>query len=362
MEQHQGHLLPPYVVYKAKNLWDSWCIGGKAPGIIGPSLAGLMTGFYSIALPYIKKLNGKKIMIGDNLSSHINKDVVNACQENEISFICLPPNSTRLTQPLDVAFFRSMKAKWRTLLTEWKRHESSRKTSLSIIPKDRFPCQLKQLHDEMAKTAASNLKSGFRKARTYPLNKDEILQRLPQKREDASFVSETFIGVLSELRSESCPEPKQKRKRVNVEPGKSVSRLDITGRLSDELSDDEFHNMIRQNKEDKKRDEIDEEQDETADNDAELFNDSNIHEEDWVVMNYEGSMFPGIVKKVESDGAEVSVMEKNVATGWKWPWKMDQIFYHYSNILEKLPASSVQPFNSRGIFIITSACLEDQGH
>ena len=73
-------------------------------------------------------------------------------------------------------------------------------------------------------------------------------------------------------------------------------------------------------------------------------------------------MFPGIVKKVESDGAEVSVMEKNVATGWKWPWKMDQIFYHYSNILEKLPASSVQPFNSCGIFIITSGRLEDQGH
>ena len=246
-----GSLLPPYVVYKAENLWDSWCIGGPKGTRYNRSKSGWFDvqcfhdWFFSIALPYIKKLNGKKIMIGDNLSSHINKDVVNACQENEISFICLPPNSTHLTQPLDVAFFRSMKAKWRTLLTEWKRNESSRKTSLSIIPKDRFPCQLKQLHDEMAKTAASNLKSGFRKAGTYPLNKDEILQRLPQKREDASFVSETFIGVLSELWSESCPEPKQKRRRVNVEPGKSVSHLDITGRLSDELSDDEFHNMIR---------------------------------------------------------------------------------------------------------------------
>ena len=182
-----GSLLPPYVAYKAENLWDSWCIGGPKGTRYNRSKSGWFDvqcfhdWFFSIALAYIKKLNGKKIMIGDNLSSHINKDVVNACQENEISFICLPPNSTHLTQPLDVAFFRSMKAKWRTLLTEWKRNGSSRKTSLSIISKDRFRCRLKQLHDEMPKTATSNLKSGFRKAGIYPLNKDEILQRLPKK-------------------------------------------------------------------------------------------------------------------------------------------------------------------------------------
>ena len=141
----------------------------------------------------MKKLNGKKIMIGDNLSSHINKDVVNACQENKISLFYLPPNSTHLTQPLDVAFFRSMKAKCRTLLTEWKQNESSRKTSLSIIPKDCFPWQLKQLHDEMAKTATSNLKSGFKKAGIYPLNKDEILQRLPKKRKMQVLYSKPLL-------------------------------------------------------------------------------------------------------------------------------------------------------------------------
>ena len=42
----------------------------------------------------------------------------------------------------------------------------------------------------------------------------KILQRLPQKTEDKNLVSETFLGVLFEIRTESCPEPKQQRKRV----------------------------------------------------------------------------------------------------------------------------------------------------
>ena len=42
----------------------------------------------------------------------------------------------------------------------------------------------------------------------------KILQRLPQKREDKNLVSETFLGILFEIRTESCPEPKQQRKRV----------------------------------------------------------------------------------------------------------------------------------------------------
>ena len=102
--------------------------------------------FFSIAMPHMKKLTGKKILIGDNLSSHINEDVVKACQDNNILFICLPPNSTHLTQPLDVAFFRSMKSKWKALLMQWKRNESAKRTSTTAMPKHRFPGQLAELH------------------------------------------------------------------------------------------------------------------------------------------------------------------------------------------------------------------------
>ena len=40
------------------------------------------------------------VLIGDNLGSHFPIKVLQYCDENEIYFLCLPPNSTHLCQPL----------------------------------------------------------------------------------------------------------------------------------------------------------------------------------------------------------------------------------------------------------------------
>ena len=67
-----------------------------------------------------------------------------------------------------------------------------------------------------------------------------------------------------------------------------------------------------------------------------------LFEEDWVIVQYEGSNYPGIVKK-ETGSVEVSVVQKNNGVGWKWPNKVDQILYRYSDVLEKLPATAAKP-------------------
>jgi len=48
-------------------------------------------------------------LIGDNLSSHINVAVLELCQQHNVSFVALPPNSTHLTQPLDVVLLLLVK-------------------------------------------------------------------------------------------------------------------------------------------------------------------------------------------------------------------------------------------------------------
>ena len=48
----------------------------------GSMLTVFKIGFFSEALPCIKKLDWKKVIIGDNLSAHINKKVIKACQQN----------------------------------------------------------------------------------------------------------------------------------------------------------------------------------------------------------------------------------------------------------------------------------------
>lgn len=59
-------------------------------------------------------------MTGNNLASHLSQKVIESCEKNNISFVLLPPNSTYLTQPLDIVFFRPLKMKWKTQLDIWK--------------------------------------------------------------------------------------------------------------------------------------------------------------------------------------------------------------------------------------------------
>ena len=83
-----GKTLPPYVVYKAIGLYDSWCEGGPAGTVYNRTQSGWFEGktfehwFEAIALPYLRRLDGKKCVIGDNLSSHISARTLRLCEEN----------------------------------------------------------------------------------------------------------------------------------------------------------------------------------------------------------------------------------------------------------------------------------------
>mgnify|MGYP000542422915 CR=1 FL=1 len=79
-------------------------------------------------------------------------------------------------QLLDVAFFRPLKGHWRKTLAKW-REESGIKSNL---PKDVFPSILRSTLTQVETTSAANLISGFRATSIYPLNKHEVLRKLPE--------------------------------------------------------------------------------------------------------------------------------------------------------------------------------------
>ena len=110
--------LPVYVVYTAKNMWNMWTDGGPKGARYNPSKSGwfdiesFTDWFRTIILPWARKKAGKKVIIGDNLSCHFFPKVVSLCKEHNISFVCFVPNSTHLSQPLDVAYYGPLKRKW----------------------------------------------------------------------------------------------------------------------------------------------------------------------------------------------------------------------------------------------------------
>lgn len=71
----EGKLLPPYLVYKSKWMWNSWIVG-RAPGCRYNKSISFFRRFFSLSfLPAVKTQQGTKILIGDNLSSHLNLNV-----------------------------------------------------------------------------------------------------------------------------------------------------------------------------------------------------------------------------------------------------------------------------------------------
>lgn len=232
-----GDILPPYTVYKALHLYDSWRVGGPPNSRYNRTKSGWFDSFCfadwieTIVLPYFSKKEGKKYLIGDNLSSHLSVDVIRLCKDKDIHFVFLPGNSTHLTQPLDVAFFRPMKMSCRNILEEWKQGPGKGEAS---VQKDRFPSLLKRLCDTLKK---ENVISGFEKCGIVPLNREKVLKMLPSTNsthdQDKSghmsvqAIDESFKELLQTLRHGDELKPKRKRKKVNVTPGKSVGVSDF---------------------------------------------------------------------------------------------------------------------------------------
>ncbi|KAJ4446187.1 hypothetical protein ANN_12880 [Periplaneta americana] len=207
-----GHLLPPYMVYRAENMYNSWTEGGPEGTRYNQSknswfnMAIFKDYFYSLVLPYFKRFD-------DALPKKYN-----------IRFMLMPPNSTHLCQPLDVAFFRPLKVKWAEVLHKWKT------THRGTIPKDHFPRLLKSCLDSLNQngSAEKNLKAGFKGSGIYPINKNEVLKRIPTNEgaesEDGNpqIWKEAFTNFLKESRATETQPLRKRKKKLNIAPGKSI--------------------------------------------------------------------------------------------------------------------------------------------
>jgi hypothetical protein len=126
-----------------------------------------------MAVPHFRRKQRRNIVIGDNLGSHLSYNVLKFCEENEISFVLLPPNSTHLCQPLDVAVFRAIKAQWRKVLMQWK------EKNVGCVPKTEFPRLLRETIQSVK--SSENVIAGFKVCGIIPLNSRKVLDKLIPK-------------------------------------------------------------------------------------------------------------------------------------------------------------------------------------
>ncbi|XP_046394382.1 uncharacterized protein LOC124162069 [Ischnura elegans] len=224
-----GELLPPYTVYKAVHLYPTWVEGGIEGSRFNRNISGWFDittfedWFTTTCVPFFKNRQGPKVMIGDNLSSHLSVEVIRKCEEMGIDFVMLPPNSTHLCQPLDVAFFRPLKIAWRKCLDQWKRKNRG------VLPKSGFPRLLKSAFESMGSSLSPNICAGFRATGIFPFDKSRVISKVPSlnPKENSDAASDAwsnaFLEMLASSRAETPEGRKSRGKKLNVEAGKSVS-------------------------------------------------------------------------------------------------------------------------------------------
>jgi len=250
-----GVLLPPYIIFKSSEIWQPWTEGrpkGKPccsePCCLKGSRYNRTTHgwidavtfkdwFTTSFLPHAKRQPGRKVLIGDNLSSHIQPDIIFECEKNDIDFVRLPKNSTYLTQPLDVGFFRPLKQAWRNSLNEWK----NQNTTLKAIPKSSFPSLVRKTLDCMDSCNGGgsikvDLQASFKAIGICPLNKYKVLDKLPNENNSA-IINDTITDYLKGQRYLNLDEnSRKKRKKLSVPPGRSITSavLGLNNLSSDE--------------------------------------------------------------------------------------------------------------------------------
>ena len=81
--------------------------------------------------------------------------------------LCLPPHTTHAIQPLDVSFFKSLKAHWSTACHQYMVDNPGR-----VVTKFQFSALFKEAWLKAIKT--ETIVSGFRKTGVYPLNPNAV--------------------------------------------------------------------------------------------------------------------------------------------------------------------------------------------
>jgi hypothetical protein len=145
-----------------------------------------------------------------------------------------------------------MKKYWRQILTDWKLNEKGRLVSL---PKEWFPRLLARLLDALRPTLKGNIISGFRKCGIVPFNKSAVSDRISRTHDEVleesciikNAVTTVVLDQLNEIRQcLKTATTKNRKKRLNVVPGKSVSLAefqDASSNSCEYVSQDEPENV-----------------------------------------------------------------------------------------------------------------------
>jgi hypothetical protein len=168
-------MLPFYILFKGKNLWDSWLNDGPEGCAYNVSESGWMESeqfiawFNVVFLEHCKRLEGPKILIMDNHGSHISLDIIDRARENNVHILALPAHSSHLTQPLDVGVFKHVKAIWREIVEAF-----FKSSGFQNVEKSNFASLFAKIKSSGKAFLRRHIVAGFEQTGIFPINRHAI--------------------------------------------------------------------------------------------------------------------------------------------------------------------------------------------
>ena len=240
-----GVYLPPFTVYKSKNLYDGWTKGGPKDAGYGCSESGWMQDYnfeawvITMFIPFVSDYDKPVLLTFDGHNSHLTYNTVKEAMANNIIILCLPPNTSHALQPLDVGVFKSVKASWRIILSD-----SFRDSRLKNIDKIVFPKLLSKLWGYLNPDHAVN---GFRGCGLLPVDSSAVQHRVLAEASDMEdgemsprkALRQAIIKTVSPDEDQSTVS--KTRRRVQHATGEILTEEIVLNRLEEEA-------QIRKNK------------------------------------------------------------------------------------------------------------------
>ena len=165
----QPMLIYPYVRVPAdivRSTPDEFMIGATESGWMKAE-----TFFEFIANGYVPYLEEHEIqrpvvLFVDGHKTHLTMQVPQYCEDHEVILYLLPPNTTHMLQPADVAVFKPLKSYWRE-----KVHQFQRENVNAVVRRQNVG---KMLLDVLKKLKTESIKNGFRVTGLFPLNVENV--------------------------------------------------------------------------------------------------------------------------------------------------------------------------------------------
>ena len=167
-----GQVLPPMIIFDAKNLNHAWT-KNEVPGTkYGLSDKGwinteLFEGWFTeLFLPCAVSARPLLLLL-DGHSTHYQPDVVRFAQEHDVIMLCLPPHTSHEMQPLDCDVFGPLKCHWSNTCHDFYQNNPGK-----VVTKFNFNTLFSQAW--LKAVSPINVISGFKTCGMHPYNSDAI--------------------------------------------------------------------------------------------------------------------------------------------------------------------------------------------